>query len=166
MHSGDIAIDIRESTRPTAPPPSNAIPMTVTHTNTTSSAASSAVSRLAAVDRPVLAHLLSFLDARSLAALCEATQIAKSSAQPPKAPIQLTPTTTKTSSAVIAAAANADELWNAAFDRDFASYLRQGWLREKRSAKRHYLEQVAVAHRRCAFEFALQSLSIIFVSFL
>jgi hypothetical protein len=159
MHSGDIAIDIRDSTRPTAPPPSSAIPMTITHTG--SSSASSAISRLAAVDRPVLAHLLSFLDARSLAALCEATQIAKNGSQPPKSSLQHTPTTTKSSSAVIAAAANADELWNAAFDRDFASYLRQNWLREKRSAKRHYLEQVAIAHRRCAFEFALELLLIV-----
>ena len=136
MHSGDIAIEIPNATRPHAPP-------------TVSINASPAVSRLAAVDRPVLAHLLTFLDGRSLAALCEATQVAKSSAQPPKTSLQHTPTTTKSSSAVIANAANADELWNATFDRDYASYLRQGWLREKRSAKRHYLEQVAIAHRRC-----------------
>jgi hypothetical protein len=154
MQSGEFAIDIRDPTRPTAPPTLSDIPMTITHTNTASSSASSAVSRLAAVDRPVLAHLLSFLDARSLAALCEATQIAKSSAQPPKTPsLQHTPTTTKSSSAMVAAAANADELWNAAFDREFAPFLRQGWLREKRSAKRHYLEQVAIAHRRCAVEY-------------
>jgi hypothetical protein len=111
-----------------------------------------AVSRLAAVDRPVLAHLLSFLDARSLTALCEATQVAKVGSQPLSAPAHRTytppMTRSKASSAAVANAANADELWIAAFDREYSAYLRQGWLREKRSAKRHYLEQVAIAHRR------------------
>ena len=144
MHSGsgDVAIEIPNATRPHAPP-------TVPVSTNAASSTPPAVSRLAAIDRPVLVHLLSFLDARSLAALCEATQIAKSSAQPPKTTLQHTPTTTRSSSAVVANAANADELWNAPFDREFGAYLRQGWLREKRSAKRHYLEQVAIAHRRC-----------------
>jgi hypothetical protein len=132
MSSDEIAIEIRDPAvdSPTLP----------------------AVSRLAAVDRPVLAHVLSFLDARSLTAVCEATQVAKVGSQPPGAIVHRTytppMTRSKASSAVIANAANADELWIAAFDRDYSAYLRQGWLREKRSAKRHYLEQVAIAHRR------------------
>ena len=136
MSSDDIAIEIRD---PTAAASTRPLPR--------------AVSRLAAVDRPVLAHLLSFLDARSLAAVCEATQVAKTGLQPSSTlPIrtpQSSASSSKACSAVLAHAANADELWNAAFDREYSSYLRQGWLREKRSAKRHYLEQVAIAHRRC-----------------
>jgi hypothetical protein len=113
----------------------------------------------------VLVHLLAFLDARSLAAVCGAAQIGATNAQqhehPPPPPsarhFLYTPllhnapvTGRQSSSAAVAIAANADELWNAAFDRDLPAYLRVAWPRETRNIKRHYLDQVGIRHRQYA----------------
>ncbi len=156
VDSDDVEIVIRDSTRSAralAPAPS-ALFVAATSSSTP------AIVRLAAITRPLLAQIISLLDARSLAALCEATQVAIScGSQPPALPAHriYTPpmTSSKASSAAIASAANADELWDSAFGGEYSAYLQRGWLRVNHGAKRYYLEQVAIAHHRYGFCFLL-----------